>query len=42
MRVTQIHIRDARCVKEYAYQEDKNGSYRQDMEDCSPTFTQIT
>lgn len=35
MRVTQIHVRDARCVREYAYQEDKNSSCRQDMEDCT-------
>jgi hypothetical protein len=42
MRVTQIHVRDALCVKEYAYQEDKNASCRQDMEDCTIFLTQIT
>ncbi len=33
MRVNQLHVQDSKSVKEYAYQEDRNGAYRQEMED---------
>ena len=28
MRVTQMHVRDGKSVKEFAYHEDTNLSYR--------------
>lgn len=36
MRVNQIHVKDAKSVKEYAYREDRNISYRPEMEDSTP------
>lgn len=35
MRVTQIHVKDAKTVAEYAYHEDRNLPCRQEMEDSS-------
>lgn len=42
MRVTQIHVRDSKSLREYAYHEDKNGSCRQDMEDSKFSITKTT
>lgn len=42
MRVTQIHVRDAKSVREYAYREDRNISYRPEMEDSISFLTKIT
>jgi len=33
MRITNLFVKDAHSVQEYAYCEDKNSSYRQEMED---------
>lgn len=41
MRVTQIHVKDGKSVREYAYREDRNISYRPDMEDSKSLLTQI-
>ena len=35
MRVNRAYIKDCTAVKEYAYQEDKNGSCRPYMEDSN-------
>ena len=42
MRVTQIHVKDAGSVREFAYREDKNGSHRPDMEDSKGDVMKIT
>lgn len=42
MRVTQLHVRDSRSVREFAYQEDKNGSCRPEMEDSNRDLMKIT
>lgn len=34
VRPTQFHIKNAKSVKEFGYQEDKNYPTRQNMEDC--------
>lgn len=41
MRVNQLHIQDSKIVKEYAYQEDRNGAYRQEMEDSNDNDRKI-
>lgn len=42
MRVTQVHVKDASSVREFAYREDKNGSHRPDMEDSKRAVIKIT
>lgn len=41
-RVSELHITNSKCVKEYAYFEDKNFPTRKNMEDSTPSPTQIT
>ena len=35
-RVSELHITNSKCVKEYAYCEDKNFPTRKNMEDSTP------
>ena len=41
MRITQIYVKDAVSVSEYAYSEDKNSPARHEMEDSTSSLSRL-